>query len=223
MTTNRFQRFQPLAGVLGGLVFAMAAILTFKEPSIGDGEQKYVRWYADNVALELVAGIAAGYFCVLMLLFATEVRRALHSGERGSSAHANAAFAGGITFAVGVAVLGVVGMASAEAADKHNSQAAIAVGYLSDNLFLLFVAGLAAFYLATGLGALRTGMLPKWLSIVTIVLGVLCLGGPTGIGVFFVTPVWLIVTGILLYRRQAAPASAANASAQSEMSHVGAV
>ena len=221
MTTSRFERLLPLAGVLGGLVFAAATIMTAKEPSIGDGEQKYVQWYADHVTVEVVAGFGAAYFCVLMLLFTTAIRRALRSGERGSSAHANAAFAGGIVVAIGITVFGLMGMASAEAADKHNSQAVITLGYLNDNTWLLFIAGLAVFYLATGLGGLRTGALPKWLSIVTLVLGVLGLLGPAGIAVFFATPVWLIVTGIVLYRRQ--PAATPAPVPQSTQSAVGAL
>src|SRR5882757_7425483 len=170
MTTSRFERLLPLAGALGGLVAIVAMVLTINEPSITDGEQKYVRWYSDHQAVETIAGFAAIYFCVLMLFFATAVRRALRSGERGSSAHAN-----------------------------------------------------AAFYLATGLGALRTGALPKWLAIVTIVLGVLSLTGPTGIAVFFATPVWLIVTSALLYRRQTTLVTAPRSSAKHDQRAVGAL
>jgi len=218
MTTSRFERLLPLAGALGGLVAITAIILTINEPSITDGEQKYVRWYSDHQAVETIAGFAAIYFCVLMLFFATAVRRALRSGERGSSAHANAAFAGCVVFGIGITLMAMVSFANVEAAHKHNEQAVISLGYLSDSMWLLFIAGLAAFYLATGLGGLRTGALPKWLSIVTIVLGVLSLLGPAGIAAFFATPVWLIVTSILLYRRQEAPAVAP--LPQSELSEV---
>src|SRR6266496_3995572 len=121
MTTSRFERWLPLAGVLGGLVYA-------------------------------IAGLGAGYFCVLMLLFATAVHRAVRSGERGSSAHASAAFAGGLVAASGVTVMGMFGLATVEAADKHNAQAVVSLGYLQDSTWLLFIAGVAVFYLATGLG-----------------------------------------------------------------------
>jgi len=218
MTTSRFERLLPLAGALGGLVAITAIILTINEPSITDGEQKYVRWYSDHQAVETIAGFAAIYFCVLMLFFATAVRRALRSGERGSSAHANAAFAGCVVFGIGITLMAMVSFANVEAAHKHNEQAVISLGYLSDSMWLLFIAGLAAFYLATGLGGLRTGALPKWLSIVTIVLGVLSLLGPAGIAAFFATPVWLIVTSVLLYRRQEAPTVAP--LPQSELSEV---
>ncbi len=42
--------------------------------------------------------------------------------------------------------------------------------------------------------------------------GVLCLTGPTGIAVFLLTPVWLVVTGIVLYRRLTASSPAASHS-----------
>lgn len=41
----------------------------------------------------------------------------------------------------------------------------------------------------------------EWLSIVTIVLGVMCVLGPTGVAVWFATPVWLVVTAVDLLRR----------------------
>lgn len=208
MTTNRFERLLPLAGVLGGLIWAAAAVLTINEPSITDGEQKYVRWFTDHKTRETVAGFGSIYFCVLMLMFAGAVSHGLRAGERGSSAHAAVAFGGAVATAAGITMLGMVSLANADASGKHDAQAVISLGYLADNNFLLLVAGVATFYLATGLGALRTGMLPKWLAIVTIVLGVLSLCGPIGIGVYFASPIWLIVAGALLYRRQPVPTAA---------------
>jgi hypothetical protein len=205
MTTNRFERLLPLTGVLGGLIWAVATVLTIGEPSVTDGESKYVRWFSDHKAAEMISAFGAAYFCVLMLLFAVAVSSALRAGERGSSAHASAAFAGAVVTAVGIAIMGMVSLGNVDAADKHNTQAVVSLGYLADDTFLLFIAGLAVFYLATGLG-----VLPKWLAIVTIGLGVLSLTGPTGIGVFFVTPIWLIVTGVLLYRREAPAAIVAS-------------
>lgn len=61
----------------------------------------------------------------------------------------------------------------------------------------------AAFYLAVGLAGLHPTALPRWLAVVTLVMGVACLlgsagVGPAGIAVYLATPVWLIVTGIVL-------------------------
>ena len=74
------------------------------------------------------------------------------------------------------------------------------------NTWLPFMVGAAVLLLSTGLGGLRTAVLPKWLAIVTIVLGVGALLGPTGFAVWFALPVWCIVVGVVLMRRQSASA-----------------
>jgi len=63
-----------------------------------------------------------------------------------------------------------------------------ALGFVNDFSWTPWVASAAVLYLASGLGGLRTAALPKWLAIVSIVLGVLCLTGPAGAAVFMVTP-----------------------------------
>jgi len=55
------------------------------------------------------------------------------------------------------------------------------------------------------------------------VLGVLSLTGPTGIAVFFATPVWLIVTSALLYRRQTTLVTAPRSRAKHDQPAVGAL
>lgn len=90
-----------------------------------------------------------------MVLFGVAVRRAVQAGDRGSPAHAAAAFAGAIVTAVGITFIGMITLAAADASDKHNDQTVVSLGYLADANWVLFVAGLAAFYLASGLGALR--------------------------------------------------------------------
>jgi hypothetical protein len=61
--------------------------------------------------------------------------------------------------------------------------------------------GLCCTLLATGLSALRTGALPKWLAIVSVVLGVASPLGPAAFLPFALFPVWLIVTAAVTARR----------------------
>jgi hypothetical protein len=209
MPTSRFERFLPLSGVLAGLFFAAMPILTIGAPSVTDSDpQAYARWVTDHQAVATISGFAAGYFCVLMLLFAAGLRQALRSGEPGESTYSSAAFAGGVTVAVAVALMGWVTLASTEAADKGNAAVVTTLGFLSDFGWIPWVAGSAVLFLAAGLGGLRTAALPRPLAVVTVVLGVLCLLGPTGIAAYLATPVWLIVTGIVLHRRLTAATAA---------------
>jgi hypothetical protein len=210
MPTSRFERFLPLSGALAGLFFAAMPILTAGAPSVADADpQAYVQWVTDHQAAAAISGFAAGYFCVTMLLFAAGLRQALRSGEPGESTYSSAAFAGGVTVALAVALMGWVTLASTEAADAGSGAAVTTLGYLSDFGWVPWVAGSAVLFLATGLGGLRTATLPKPLAVATVVLGVLCLLGPTGIAVYLLTPVWLIVTGTVLHRARSTTAPAA--------------
>jgi hypothetical protein len=53
---------------------------------------------------------------------------------------------------------------------------------------------------ATGIAALRTGALPRWLGWASIGLGVLAVAGPLGGIAFLLAPVWTLVVGIVLIR-----------------------
>jgi hypothetical protein len=201
MPTSRFERFLPISGVLAGVFYAAMALLIKGMPSISDSQAGYAQWIDDHQLRTGLSGAAAGYFCVAMLFFATSIRRALRSGEPNESTYSSAAFAGALTIAGAVATMGWVTMSALEAANDHSQAAVSALGYLADFGWLPWVAGSAVFFLAAGIGGLRTAVLPKWLSIVSVVLGVLSLLGPTGIAVYFATPFWLVVTGVVLAAR----------------------
>jgi hypothetical protein len=211
---TRFERFLPLAGILGGLLWAAAVVLTSSQPHVTGGAQGYVHWFASHQAQGVLASAAAGYFCVLMLLFAVAVRRAIRPA---APAHAAAAFAGGIGLALSTAVTGMILSAEADAA-HHSAAALTTIGFLDGNTWLLTAASAAAFYLAVGLGSLRAQALPRPWAVVTVVLGAVCLIPLGGVAVYFAMPVWLVVTGTVLYRRQADPAVTTMPAAQPESS-----
>jgi subtilisin family serine protease len=206
MRSITFERFLPLSGVLAAVAFA-TAMFVINPPDVTDGSRELFDYMADHRTAAGVAGFASGYFCLFMLTFSAGLRAALRSGEAGESSYSTVAFAGGVVVAASIGAMGVLELAASEAA--HNGEAAVvtAVGYAGDYSWLPWTAGSAAMLIATGLGGLRTLALPRWLAIVTLILGVLCLSGIGGIPVFLVTPLWLLVTAVALHRRQAAPAS----------------
>jgi hypothetical protein len=217
MTSTRFERLLPIAGVLAGALFATMGVLQMGMPSITDDDrQAMFRWLDEHSGQAQLSGAAAGYFCVTMLLFAVALRRALRSGEDGESTYSSVAFAGAVLVATAVALQGWVVLAAQEAAGHGNPAVVASLGFLSDFGWIPWVAGSAVMLLGAGLGGLRTAMLPRWLSVVTVVLAVLCLLGPTGVAVYFATPLWLVVTGVVLARPQPArPALPAQASSSS--------
>jgi hypothetical protein len=87
-----------------------------------------------------------------------------------------------------------------DAAAKGDAASVAAIGWLEADLWVFWSMAASVFLVATGLGGLRTASLPRWLAIVSTVLGVLSLLGPGGLVTFFVFPVWLVVVGLVLYR-----------------------
>jgi hypothetical protein len=202
MPTSRFDRFLAIAGILAGIVFVIAGFHG-DPPGVSAGAHARTQWYLDHKTTMYVAGFGSAYLAILVAFFATGVRRVLRSGEPGESTYSTAALAGGVLVAGASILNAVFGLASVEAADKGQDAAVTTLAFINDFSWLPLVAGLAVFYLATGLGGLRTATLPKWLSIVTIVLGAACVAGPTGILAWFATPLWLVVVGVLMLRRTA--------------------
>lgn len=200
MTTSRFERFLPWTGVLAGLLFATAAART-STPDVAKGAATQMRYYADHHGLVVAQGLASGLFLVAVAMFATALRQALRSGEPGESSYSSVAYGGGLLVGLAMASNGLLMLAADEAAQKHQAQVVQTLAFIMDVSWVPWVASSAVMMLGTGLGGLRTAALPRWLSLVTTVLGVLCLLGPTGIAVFLVSPLWFVVTGVVLVRR----------------------
>jgi hypothetical protein len=200
MPTSRFDKFLAVSGILAAIVFVVAGFHG-DPPGVNASAHARVLWYVDHKTISVIGGFATAYFAVLFAFFTTGVRKVLRSGEPGESTYSTAALAGGILVAAGSIFTAVMALASVEAADKSQDAVVTTLAFVGDFSWLPLIAGLAVFYLATGLGGLRTATLPKWVSIVTILLGVACLLGPAGIGAWFATPLWLVVVSVLMLRR----------------------
>ena len=201
MTTSKFDRFLPISGIIAGLLFAAANIMT-DAPGLSAPASKHIQWFEDHKAVNIISGVASGYFLVAMVLFAVGLRAALRAREGERSTYSSAAFAGGILVAVFVLANGMLNLLSVEAADHKAGEVVMTLAYGMDLGWLPWAASSAVLYLGAGIGGLATKLLPKWLAIVTIAMGVLSMTGPTGILVFFATPLWLIAAGIVLRQRQ---------------------
>jgi hypothetical protein len=155
-------------------------------------------------------------FGVLLLFFTAGLRAAVRSREGGESSYSTVITVGGTVTALGIVLMSWVTFAAADAADSGASPTAVqALHNLASEAWIPWAVGATVLLIGVGLGGLRTLALPRWLSWATLVLGVLALT-PGGIGVFIVMPLWLIVTGVALARRDRVPAvgrSAAPATA----------
>ena len=71
---------------------------------------------------------------------------------------------------------------------------------LSNDLWVPVVTGLSVLALGTGVSALRTGGLPKWLGWVSVGARRPLSSGPAGAIAFLLAPVWALVVGIAILR-----------------------
>ena len=110
---------------------------------------------------------------------------------------------------VASALWAFLNMATLSAVNDDDAAAVETMAHLSSLSWLPWLVGSAVLFLAVGIGGLRTAALPRWLAIATLVLAVLALSGPGGIVVYFISPVWLVVTGVVLYARLTAGPAAA--------------
>lgn len=202
MPMSKFERFLPYTGVLAGVLFAIGGYLPKVSGDLGDPNA--VAILNANATRNSIGAVAMALCCVALLFFAAALRRALRSGEGGESSYSGVAYAGTILVAASQATGAWLMFAGADAADHHDKDVVNTLGYLGIDSWLPWVAASAAMLIPAGLGGLHNAVLPRWLGIVTVILGVACLLGPTGIAVWFATPVWLVVTGVVLSQRQEA-------------------
>ncbi len=208
--------FPPFCGLLAVLLAVAVSIL------IGEGSdatkrtaQEVVDHYKDRGTRDGIGSFLIALVAIAVIYFGAWVRRFLRAAQGPDAILPTVAFGGAVVFSAGAAVAASVHFALADLADDSvMSPVAIqAINGIDYDLFLFFPVGLATMVLATGISAVRSGVLPKWLAWAGVALGAL---GYTP-GFFFVyflaplAPLWIIVLSIIGMRRETAPESPAAA------------
>jgi hypothetical protein len=200
--SDRFDRFLPFAGVLIGLLFLVGLVLLRNDPSSETGVAKTFSYWHDNRGQhQIIALLVTPLIAFLLIFFGAGLRRRLATGNS-DSGHGLVAFGGAVLAAATFVVVGMLEAAMTNAAHYGHINAVYTLNQFHSYDWLAWNPAFAAVLLATGLGALRNGMLPAPLAWVTIVVG-LSLLTPLGFFGFILLPVWLIVVGLLLCRSPA--------------------
>jgi hypothetical protein len=178
MPTNR-EWLVPLTGV-GFIVLGIVSFIVGGEPkSADDPLREIVSYYVDNknsVEAGAFIGVAA---TVLLVFFGAYLRRFLRAAAGEGEMLSIVSFVGIAIVAVGFAIDTTILIALSESADDINPVAVQSLQALWDNDFVPLALGVLLFLWGTGLSVIRSGVLPKWLGWVMIVLGVV---GLTPIG-----------------------------------------
>jgi hypothetical protein len=208
-------RFWSRLGVLGGVyavLFVIANVL-LGEPGSGTAGATVVKYYHDHETTETVGVFAVAFAVVALTFFLASLRRTLSGTEEGRYL-GNVVTVGGAVYAAGLMTMTALTVALIDAAKDNMPGTAQTLNVLSSDMWLPVVVGLALLGLGTGVSALRSAALPKWLGWVSVAFGVLALAGPAGGIAFLVAPAWALVIGIVIMRSSRAAATLAEPAAQ---------
>ena len=197
----------PLTGV-GFIVLGILSFVVGGEPHGADDPVKQVvAFYVDNKdSVELGAFIGVGA-TVLLVFFGGYLRRLLRDAAGEGEMLSLIAFAGVVIVAVGFAIDATILIALSESADDIDPTAVQALQALWDNDFIPIMLGVLLFLWGTGLSVIRTGVLPRWLGWVMVVLGVVGLT-PIGFVSVIAAAVLVLLLSIVLSMRARGDAAA---------------
>ena len=204
MRTSSTDRSTAIAGTAFAALFVGAFATGGETPEETVPAAEVIAYYNEHASQLRLGGYVMLAAAVLLLFFAGGLRSALtRHGGTADDRLSLVAFGGAVAYAVGIGVMVVSAMALVAAADTGNADAVTALNVLDNKTFPLFMVGLSAMMLATGLRALQAAVLPRWLSWISIVLGILAVAGPGGYAAFFAFPFWVVAVGVSLGRGQA--------------------
>jgi len=197
---RRWESFTPLLGAAFGVLFAVGFLISGDTPDVKASGDEVISHYDDGAkvyATVLILMVAA----VVFMFFAGVLRNRLRVG--GPEWLASTAFGGAVVYTVGLAIFGMSQVALVDASDLGQREVAQSLNVIDNDNFLPTVVGLAVVLIATALHVLtsRPRVLPVWLGWLSLVLGIAALAGPVGFVAFLAFPVWVLVVGIIWYRR----------------------
>jgi hypothetical protein len=203
MDTTRL-RFLPLAGIVAVILWAVAILsIDAVRPAEVNSPADILAYYqqhGDRIEMA-VFGYMLG--SILFLIFVSALWNRLRAAEDSGGGLAPIAFAAGIATSICMLVMYGSDMEAARDNSKYGLTATTAEAYYFFGDFWWVGAMLMSAVMlgATGLIAIRTGALPRWLGWVSVVLAVPLLLPPIGNTVmFFLFPIWVILVSIMLTR-----------------------
>jgi len=200
------RKWLALAGIVSAVLLPLAIIvIAGSTPNDHASASKVMSFYSDNRGRNNLAAILVVIAAVLLVLFAAQLRQAL--GGDHPAVLPRAAFGGLLVTAAGAGISAAVHLALVDAVHYHLTSAAVTLNVLDNYAPVAIVTGFAAFGLAAGFSTLQRPAIPKWLGWAAIVFGVLSFLGPIGFIGLLLGLIWIIVVGVLLFRRDLQPAA----------------
>jgi hypothetical protein len=198
MTVSNLSKLVPLTGIVAVALIVVSLVVSGETPDTDDPLQEVVTFYVENDSEQMASGILLGFGALFFLIFATALRNALRRAERDAAGASTLSFGGAIVFVVGATIFAGLAFTLGDAVDDVEGPTIQTLHVLNNDMFLTVAVGTFAFMLGSGIAVLRTGILPKWLGWVAIVVSVLAIT-PVFFIVFAVMGLWVLAVSVLLY------------------------
>ncbi len=201
------ERYAPLAGVVAVASWVIG-MLAIGDLSSKDKGAEILAYYKAHDGRIFAGGVIWLIGTALFVWFLGSLRVRLLAAEGPVGRLTSLAFAGGVGTAICLMLLPGADLAGALSKNDLDPSAARALRSVSDVFFLGAEYLAPVLLVATALLALRTGVLPRWLAWVSLVIALVMLVAPIGwAGLVFAFPIWILIVAFLIWR----PATAGTA------------
>jgi hypothetical protein len=204
MSAQRWERYAPWTGVLTVVLWVVGFVILMSTgmPAQSASPEQVLGYHQSNSAALLAGGLVFGLGALSLIWFLGSLGTSLRSAEGGVGRVSSIAFGGGVAMAVCALLLPAGNVVIALNASTISANAADALRYLPGAFFFGVAMFGAVLVGATGLVALRTAVLPRWMAWVSIVLAVvLAIPFVSWLGILFGVPVWTVLVSLLLTPR----------------------
>jgi hypothetical protein len=200
---GRFARLAPLSG----LVFVVLVVIAFfafpSSPNVGASAAKSVSFFAAHRRSQLAIAFFVWYAMLFAVIFGAVLRMHLRN-RGGSGVPADLGFAGMVFFAVAFSVAAAFLYAAADVATKISPSAEQALNVLQNDIFPVFLVGIAILMLGNGLAIVRAREkpLPAWLGWVALVIALVAVVPFISFFAVFAFLIWMLIVSVLIFLRQ---------------------
>jgi hypothetical protein len=196
-----WSRLLPLSGVVAVALIIISFAIAGEPPDVDALPDDLLSYYTDDSLQIGAALLALGSF--FFLIFSSTLSTALGERRDTGATAARVSFAGGIVFTVGMAIFAGIAFTAGEVAEDVDPGTLQTLNALEVNMFFPVAVGAAAYFLGSGIGILKTGLLPACMGWVAVVLGVLAIT-PAGFAAFVGLGVWTLIASAMLAMRAGA-------------------
>lgn len=191
----------PLLGTAFAALFVLAFVGSGGGAESDTPGSEVIADHAQSSSTLLIFGTALIIAAIVLVFFGGWLRQTLRSTATGPDWLPDVVLAGAIIHAVTLTTFVSSSNSVQHAIDTGDPAIAQALNIASGSDFVTAMLGLACMLIATGVSAYRSGALPRWLAVVSIILGVMAPLGPGGFAPFLTFPVWVVVVSFMATSR----------------------